>query len=54
MRKFKKLRSLNMSGNPCTKEDGYLHYVFAFLPQLIYYEYKMITNEQRKDATEKH
>ncbi|XP_071869979.1 dynein regulatory complex subunit 3 isoform X4 [Bombus fervidus] len=54
LRKFKKLRSLNMSGNPCTKEDGYLHYVFAFLPQLIYYEYKMITNEQRKDATEKH
>ncbi|KAK9310253.1 hypothetical protein QLX08_000282 [Tetragonisca angustula] len=54
LRKFKKLRSLNISGNPCTKEDGYLDYVFAFIPQLTYYEYKMITNEQRKNAREKH
>ncbi|XP_043523311.1 dynein regulatory complex subunit 3-like isoform X1 [Frieseomelitta varia] len=54
LRKFKKLRSLNINGNPCTKEDGYLDYVFAFIPQLIYYEYKMITNEQRKNAREKH
>ncbi|OAD51971.1 Leucine-rich repeat-containing protein 48 [Eufriesea mexicana] len=54
LRKFKKLHSLNMSGNPCTKEEGYLDYVFAFIPQLIYYEYKMIPKEQRKDALEKH
>ncbi|XP_076763828.1 dynein regulatory complex subunit 3 isoform X2 [Xylocopa sonorina] len=54
LRKFKKLHSLNMSGNPCTKEDGYLDYVFAFMPQLIYYEYKMISNEQKKIAIEKH
>ncbi|CAK9803696.1 Dynein regulatory complex subunit 3 [Anthophora plagiata] len=54
LRKFENLHSLNMSGNPCTKQDGYLDYVFAFLPQLIYYEYKIITNEQRKAAIEKH
>lgn len=43
-----------MSGNPCTEEEGYLDYVFAFIPQLIYYEYKMITKEQRQTAREKH
>lgn len=43
-----------MSGNPCTKEEGYLDYVFAFIPQLIYYEYKMVTKEQRQTAREKH
>ncbi|XP_076386115.1 dynein regulatory complex subunit 3 isoform X2 [Megachile rotundata] len=54
LRKFKKLQSLNMHGNPCTEKDGYLEYVFAFIPQLIYYQYKMITNEQRDAAIEKH
>ncbi|CAL7935781.1 unnamed protein product [Xylocopa violacea] len=54
LRKFKNLHSLNMNGNPCTKEDGYLDYVFAFIPQLVYYEYKMISNEQRKIAIDKH
>ncbi|XP_016914639.2 dynein regulatory complex subunit 3 isoform X1 [Apis cerana] len=54
LRKFKNLYSLNMSGNPCTEEEGYLDYVFAFIPQLIYYEYKMITKEQRQTAREKH
>ncbi|XP_076169767.1 dynein regulatory complex subunit 3 isoform X2 [Ptiloglossa arizonensis] len=54
LRKLKKLHSLNMSGNPCTKETGYLDYVFAFIPQLFYYQYKIITNEERKAATEKH
>lgn len=43
-----------MNGNPCTEKDGYLEYVIAFIPQLIYYQYKMITNEQREVAAEKH
>nr|XP_034172526.1 dynein regulatory complex subunit 3-like isoform X1 [Osmia lignaria] len=54
LRKFKKLRSLNMNGNPCTEKDDYLEYVIAFIPQLIYYQYKMITDEQREVAAEKH
>ncbi|XP_043261602.1 dynein regulatory complex subunit 3-like [Colletes gigas] len=54
LRKFSRLRSLNMNGNPCTKENGYLDYVFAFIPQLTYYQYKIITNEERKTAIEKH
>ncbi|XP_076657894.1 dynein regulatory complex subunit 3 [Halictus rubicundus] len=29
LRKFKNLRSLNMDGNPCTKEIGYSEYIFA-------------------------
>ncbi|XP_076683155.1 dynein regulatory complex subunit 3 [Andrena cerasifolii] len=54
LRKFKKLSSLNASGNPCCEEAGYLDYVFAFIPQLIYYRYKMITDKERKNALEKH
>lgn len=54
LRKFKKLSSLNASGNPCCEEAGYLDYVFAFIPQLIYYRYKMITDEERKAALGKH
>ncbi|XP_053971816.1 dynein regulatory complex subunit 3-like isoform X2 [Hylaeus volcanicus] len=54
LRKLKKLRSFNINGNPCTKEDGYLDYVFAFMPQLIYYEYKIIIDEERLAAKKKH
>ncbi|XP_076247829.1 dynein regulatory complex subunit 3 [Calliopsis andreniformis] len=54
LRKFKKLCSLNTNGNPCTKKSGYLDYVFAFIPQLIYYQYKMITAEEREAAIQKH
>ncbi|XP_076383477.1 dynein regulatory complex subunit 3 isoform X2 [Megalopta genalis] len=54
LRKFKNLRSLNMDENPCTKETGYFDYIFALIPQLLYYQYKMITNEERKRASEKH
>ncbi|XP_078047695.1 dynein regulatory complex subunit 3 [Augochlora pura] len=54
LRKFKNLRSLNMDANPCTKETGYFDYIFALIPQLLYYQYKMITNEERQNAVEKH
>ncbi|XP_076279606.1 dynein regulatory complex subunit 3 [Lasioglossum baleicum] len=54
LRKFKNLRSLNMDENPCTKETGYSEYIFAVVPQLLYYQYKMVTNEERKSAAEKH
>lgn len=43
-----------MSGNPCSKEEGYLDYVYAFMPNLVHYEYKMITDDQRRAAKEKY
>lgn len=54
LRKFKCLRSLNIANNPCTKKDGYQDYLIAFIPQLIYYQYKLITTEARQYAMDKH
>lgn len=54
LRQFPKLRSLNTAENPCAEKDGYFHYLFAFIPQLIYHQYKMITNYERRTAMEKY
>ncbi|OXU31637.1 hypothetical protein TSAR_016127 [Trichomalopsis sarcophagae] len=53
-RKLKGLRSLQVAGNPCTERSGYASYLIAFVPQLIYYSYKMITEKEREEANEKH
>lgn len=45
LRTFTELKSLNFAGNPCVNED-FRSYVIAFIPQLIYYEYKLITPEE--------
>ncbi|KAL7300317.1 hypothetical protein TKK_0006946 [Trichogramma kaykai] len=54
LRKFKELQSLQMVGNPCTERSGYTSYLLAFVPQLVYYGYKMISSKQREDAAERH
>ncbi|XP_025263880.1 dynein regulatory complex subunit 3 isoform X2 [Camponotus floridanus] len=54
LRDFKSLRSLNTCNNPCTEIDGYLDYLFAFVPQLIYYQYRMISESERQSAIDKH
>ncbi|XP_029668287.1 dynein regulatory complex subunit 3-like [Formica exsecta] len=54
LRDFKSLRSLNTYDNPCTEMDGYLDYLFAFVPQLIYYQYRMISVSDRQSAIDKH
>ncbi|XP_029177733.1 dynein regulatory complex subunit 3-like isoform X2 [Nylanderia fulva] len=54
LRDFKSLRSLNTCDNPCTEMDGYLDYLFAFVPQLIYYQYRIIPESTRHSAIDKH
>ncbi|XP_011052184.1 PREDICTED: leucine-rich repeat-containing protein 48-like isoform X4 [Acromyrmex echinatior] len=54
LRDFKSLKSLNTCDNPCTKIDGYLDYLFAFIPQLTYCQYKMISENERQSAIDKH
>ncbi|CAL1687377.1 unnamed protein product [Lasius platythorax] len=54
LRDFKSLRSLNTCDNPCTEMDGYLDYLFAFVPQLIYYQYRIISESNRQSAIDKH
>ncbi|KAL0101039.1 hypothetical protein PUN28_018712 [Cardiocondyla obscurior] len=54
LRDIKSLKSLNMCDNPCTEMDGYLNYLFAFMPQLIYYQYRMITENERQSGIDRH
>ncbi|XP_018405837.1 PREDICTED: dynein regulatory complex subunit 3-like [Cyphomyrmex costatus] len=54
LRDFKSLKSLNTSDNPCTKIDGYLDYLLAFIPQLTYCQYRMISENERQSAIDKH
>lgn len=50
LRKFPNLASLNMSDNPCTKGENFRIYVAAFLPQLVYYEYRRIDEDERMEG----
>lgn len=50
LRRFPKLASLNMADNPCTENADFRSYVAAFLPQLIYYEYKGIDEDERNEG----
>lgn len=54
LRNFDALRSLNTCENPCVEIDGYTDYLFAFVPQLLYYRYRMISESERQSAIDKH
>lgn len=45
LRKFKKLRTLNLSGNPFCSTDEYKQYIVAFLPHLEYLDYRLIDED---------
>ncbi|XP_065160328.1 dynein regulatory complex subunit 3-like [Atheta coriaria] len=47
LRRFKKLKSVNMAGNPVTEEEDFRVYIATFLPQILYYEYKLIDSTER-------
>ncbi|XP_060523026.1 dynein regulatory complex subunit 3-like [Cylas formicarius] len=51
-RKFPNLISLNMAENPCTHDQQFRCYVAAYLPNLVYYEYRRITDEERNLGNE--
>ncbi|XP_054286966.1 dynein regulatory complex subunit 3-like isoform X2 [Macrosteles quadrilineatus] len=53
LRNFKNLKSLNMAGNPCAHE-GFREYVAAFIPQLVYYEYRLLTEKEIQLARSKY
>ncbi|KAJ9580124.1 hypothetical protein L9F63_004197 [Diploptera punctata] len=56
MRQFCHLHSFNMAGNPCTEDKGidFRQFICAYLPNLTYYEYRIITSEERQNAYEKY
>ncbi|KAK0088558.1 hypothetical protein PV326_004802 [Microctonus aethiopoides] len=54
LRQFKNLRSVNCNGNPCTLQENYNDYLIAFLPQIIYFSYSMVREEDRARAMKIH
>lgn len=36
-----------MAGNPVTEEEDFRVYIATFLPQILYYEYKLIDSTER-------
>ncbi|XP_034939742.1 dynein regulatory complex subunit 3-like isoform X2 [Chelonus insularis] len=52
LRKFKKLRSVNINGNPCIQQENYKKYFKAFLPQVIYFSYVLINKDDHDYAAQ--
>lgn len=52
LRQLENLKSLNMAENPCSYEENFRLYVAAFLPQLVYYEYRFIQELEREVGME--
>ncbi|CAB1448093.1 unnamed protein product [Pleuronectes platessa] len=54
LRKFKKLFDINLSGNPLSKEDGYTYFIAAFFPNLTCLDFRLLSEEKKKEASIKH
>lgn len=54
LRRFKFLRTLNLSGNPFSEEANYKEYVIAHLPELVYLDFRLIDESAREAATERY
>ncbi|RZB89891.1 leucine-rich repeat-containing protein 48 [Asbolus verrucosus] len=48
LRRFSNLKSLNLVGNPCAENEDFRLFVVVFLPQIVYYEYKLIHELERE------
>ncbi|CAH1116144.1 unnamed protein product [Phaedon cochleariae] len=51
LRRFKMLTSLNMAHNPCARDNNFRIFIAAFLPKVVYYEYKRIEESERDEGT---
>ena len=52
LRRFEKLNTLTLGGNPFCKQDDYDKYAIAHLPKLVYLNYRLIDNVKREEAVE--
>ncbi|NXI73917.1 DRC3 protein, partial [Anseranas semipalmata] len=44
LRRFKNLRTLNLTGNPFCDEEQYMLFVVAHLPKLVYLDFKLVSD----------
>ncbi|XP_009498428.2 dynein regulatory complex subunit 3 [Phalacrocorax carbo] len=54
LRKFKKLRTLNLMGNPLCDDEQYTLFVVAHLPDLVYLDFKLVSDTTREVAVLKY
>ncbi|XP_071616507.1 dynein regulatory complex subunit 3 [Heliangelus exortis] len=54
LRRFKKLRTLNLAGNPLCNEEQYLLFVVGHLPELVYLDFKLVSDTTREGAVSKY
>ncbi|XP_023337840.1 dynein regulatory complex subunit 3 [Eurytemora carolleeae] len=52
MRKLQNLKTLSLKGNPITNMKDFEGFVAAFLPGLVYFEFKMVNSRTRRIFTE--
>lgn len=54
LRMFKKLSTLNLSGNPLSEQDDYKFFITAFFPKLKYLDYRYLNMDIKKEAGAKY
>ncbi|XP_070188419.1 dynein regulatory complex subunit 3-like [Littorina saxatilis] len=54
LRRFRKLKTLNLSNNPFCELDNYKQYVAAFLPDLEFLDYRLLDDQTKAAAYERH
>uniref|UniRef100_A0A3B1JRP2 Dynein regulatory complex subunit 3 n=1 Tax=Astyanax mexicanus TaxID=7994 RepID=A0A3B1JRP2_ASTMX len=50
LRRFKNLRSLNLARNPICQETNYKIFVVAYLPDLVYLDFRLVDEQTRERA----
>ncbi|XP_038676527.1 dynein regulatory complex subunit 3 isoform X2 [Scyliorhinus canicula] len=54
LRRFKRLRTVNLAGNPICEDERYSMYIPAFLPNLMYLDFRLIDKTTKEMALEMH
>ncbi|KAL4240950.1 Dynein regulatory complex subunit 3 [Mactra antiquata] len=54
LRRFKKLRTLNLNGNPFCEQADYKQYVIAYISSIDFLDYRLIDKQSRDAATERY
>ncbi|XP_075292647.1 dynein regulatory complex subunit 3 [Opisthocomus hoazin] len=54
LRRFKNLRTLNLTGNPLCDDEQYTLFVVAHLPDLVYLDFKLVSDTTREVAVLKY
>lgn len=54
IRRFRKLRTLNLNGNPFCEQTDYKQYVIAYISSIDFLDYRLIDEQSRAAATERY